>query len=235
MLKFRKNNSVKVCRGNLCLMCCFMLMTISCEQRDPQAEYELLCETIYSSPCDGETAAQEYIDHFYGNKRARITEVSEIRHQYRLMEGFFSNYFSSYADFISQSRDLNSELSHSNYAGVRKTWSSLYGKERERLLGPLMDSITESVFDDFFKTQVRKLSNERNPIFEVESIDRVNLSTPMLVSDGTAKKCRGEYRVHLRGSAIGLITSAYDISIEGLIGPDELGNLNYERTGYQFH
>lgn len=220
------------------LLVCYSFFSLfvitSCEQRDPLAEYEILCDSVFSSPSDGEAAAQEYVDYFYDNERAKITEVSEIRHQYRQMDGFLSNSFSSYKDFISQSRDLNYELSQSNYTGVRKTWSSLYGKERDRLLGPLLDSITESVFDDFFKNQVRQLCNEKHLLLTVESIDQVNLSTPTLGSDRTSKKCRGEYRVHLRGSAVGLITSSDYISIEGVIGPDELGNLNYVRTGYQF-
>lgn len=234
MLKLWKDNSVKVCRGNLCLMCCFILMTISCEQRDPLAEYEILSETVYSSPRDGEDDAQEYIDHFYKNSRARINEVSEIRNQFRQMDDFFSNSFSSYADFINQSRDLNYELSHSIHYGVRNTWFSLYGKERNRLLAPLMDSINESVFDNFFKAQVRQLCEKRYVLLEIESIDQIFLSTPTLNSDGTAKKCRGEYRIHLRGGVIGLITSVTNISIEGIIGPDESGNLTPVRTAYDF-
>ena len=211
-----------------------VLLAASCEQRDPQAEYELLRETIYSSPHDGEVAAQEYIDYFYNKKKARITEVSEIRNQYRQMDGFFSNSFGSYADFISKSRELNNELSYSNYEGVRKLWQSLYERERNRLLGPLMDSITETDFNTFFQSQVRLLCENEFNVWKVESIDQISLSTPTLINGGTAKKSYGEYRVHLRGALLGIATPTARVSIEGTIGPDESGTVIPNRTGYQF-
>ena len=216
-----------------CLLLFIFILT-SCEQRDPQAEYELLRETIYSSPHDGELAAQEYIDYFYNKKKARITEVSEIRNQYRQMDGFFSNFFGSYSDFISKSRELNNELSYSNYEGVRKLWQSLYARERNRLLGPLMDSITETDFDTFFQSQVRRLCENEFNVWKVESIDLISLSTPTLVNEGTAKKSYAEYRIHLRGALWGVATPTARISIEGTIGPDESGTVISNRTGYQF-
>lgn len=216
---------------------CFMLFVVmfaSCEQRDPQAEYEALRETMYSSPREGEAAAQEYIDYFYEKKGARITEVSEIRNQYRQMDEFFSKSYSNYAAYINQSREINRELSRSIYEGVRKKWLALYEQERSRLLGPLMDQITESDFESFFKTQVKNLCENEFNIWEIESIDQVYLSTPTLINDGTAKKAQGEYRAHLRGDVIGLITRDARISIEGVIGPNENGYIDYVRTSYQF-
>ena len=109
---------------------CLILLVIvatSCEQRDPQAEFELLRETVYSSPQEGEETAQEYIDYFYKKKGARITEASEIRDQYRKMVIFFSISFSSYADFLTKSRELNYELSYSSYDGVDFTACSCTG------------------------------------------------------------------------------------------------------------
>ena len=223
----------KLSKVTWCLLIVALIL-FSCEQRDPQAEYELLCETVYSSPNEGESAAQEYIDYFYKNKKAKTTEVSEIRHQYRQIESFLANTFNSYMEFLNQSRDLNKELSHSNYTGVRKLWKTLYEKERNRLLGPLMDSITESDFDEFFKTQVSSLCEKEFNIWDIESIDRVSISTPTLIKDGTAKKSNGEYRVHLRGNVFGVLTKTARISIEGTIGPDESGNIITERIGYQF-
>ena len=97
--------TVEECKA-ICILLLVMLL-LSCEQRDPQAEYELLRETVFSSPQEGEAAAQKYIDDFYGKDRARITEASEIRHQYRLMDGLFSDSFSSFVDFMKKSHDLN--------------------------------------------------------------------------------------------------------------------------------
>ena len=212
----------------------FAFVAFSCEQRDAQLEYEQLRDTRYSSPREGEGAAQEYIDYFHNKDAPRINDVYEIRSQYRKMDDFFSKSFENYATFISESRELNAELSRSIYEGVRKMWLTLYEQERSRLLGPLMDQITESDFESFFKTQVKNLCENEFNIWEIESIDQVYLSTPTLINDGTAKKAQGEYRAHLRGGVIGLITRDARISIEGVIGPNENGYINYIRTSYQF-
>lgn len=210
----------------------FVFMQTSCEQRDPQAEYELLCETVYSSPNEGIEAAQEYLDYFHNNKKARRTEVSEMKRQYQKIDVFLLNTFNSYVDFLNQTRELNKELSRSDYLGVRKMWSSNYREKHDRLLGELMDSITESDFDDFFKREVWQIS-EREFLLGVESVDQVSLSVPTLVNDGTAKKATGEYRVHLRGNLFEFVTRSARVSIEGTRGVDASGNLISIRTGYQ--
>ena len=210
-----------------------VLLAVSCEQRDPQAEYELLRETVFTSPREGEDAAQEYIDYFNKNKKARIAEVSEMRSQYQKIDVFTSVTFNTYVDFLNQTRELSKELSRSDYLGVRKLWSSLYGDRHDRLLGELMDSILESDFDDFFKKEVWKIS-EREFLLGVESVDQVSLSMPTLVNNGTAKKASGEYRVHLRGKdLLGWVSRTAIVQVEGTIGTDVSGNLASIRTGYQ--
>lgn len=209
------------------------LLVVSCEKRDPQAEFELLRETVYSSPQEGEETAQEYIDYFYKKKGARITEVSEIRDQYRKMVNVFSLSFSSYADFLSKSRELNYELSYSNYDGVRRMWLSHYETLKKRLLAPLMDNITASDFDSFFQEQVKHLCDNEFDRWTVESIDQMSLSTPTFVDGGMAKKSSGEYRVHLRSNYLRLPSTAR-MSIEGTIGPDESGNVVPIRTRISF-
>ena len=70
--------SVDICPKNIekygFLFMLFMFLLCSCEQRDPQAEYELLRVTAYESPKEGVEVANEYIDHFQKNKKARNTE-----------------------------------------------------------------------------------------------------------------------------------------------------------------
>lgn len=70
--------------------------------------------------------------------------------------------------------------------------------------------------------------------WDVESIDQISLSEPTLVSDGTAKKSYGEYRVHLRGNILGIDTDIAIVKIDGVIGVDASGKVRYARTGYQF-
>ena len=219
-------------KGKLIVCIVLVALIVACEQRDPQAEYELLCETVFPTPDEGVEATQEYIDYFHKNKKARIPEVSEMRRQYQKMAIFLSNTYNSYVDFLNQTRELNKELSHSDYLGVRKMWSSLYEEKHNRLLEELMDSITESDFDDFFSREVWQIS-EREFLLGVEAVDKVSLSMPTLVNNGTAKKCSGEYRVHLRSNLFEWITRSARVSIEGSIGIDAYGNLVPQRTGYQ--
>lgn len=211
-----------------------VILASACDQRDPQAEYEQLRDAVYSSPKTGMDVAQEYIDHFHSKKGNRVAEVSEIRDEYHLMDNFFSNTFRSYPEFMSQAKGLNDRLSLSNYEGVRNTWKNLYGQERNRLLAPLMDGITDLTFDAFFKTQVRNLCDGKFATWNFESVDQVSLTTPVVVRDGTVKESSGVYRVHLRGGIIGLRTSTAMVSISGRIGVDSRGELVYERTGYEF-
>ncbi|PNE28831.1 hypothetical protein BHU09_04840 [Tannerella sp. oral taxon 808] len=211
-----------------------VLMAASCEQRDPEAEYKLLSETVYSSPREGAVAAQEYIDYFNNKEGARINDAYGIRDQYYLMRDFFSYSFDSYADFLDQSRELNEKLSSSKYTGVQKMWLSFYEAECNRLLEILMRYITENEFDAFFKIQIRQLCDNEFMTWDVESIDQISLSEPTLVSDGTAKKSYGEYRVHLRGNILGIDTDIAIVKIDGVIGVDASGKVRYARTGYQF-
>ena len=219
---------------NLFPLLLFAILASACDRRDPQAEYEQLRDAVYSIPRAGVDKAQEYIDHFHSKKGNRVTEVSEIRDQFRLMENFFSHSFRTYQEFMSQSEGLNGELSYSNYEGVRNTWKSLYGQERNRLLAPLMESINDLTFDSFFKTQVKNLCDDKFATWNFESIDQLSLSTPIVVRDGTVKESSGVYRVHLRGGIIGIRTSTAMVSISGRIGVDPRGELVCERTGYEF-
>lgn len=219
-------------RPAACLVLLFLIAS-SCDQRDPQAEYGHLRQAVYSNPQEGIDAAQEYIDHFHNKSGARITEVSSIRDEYRMMADFVEHSFNSYADFLNHSREINAELSFSNYEGVRKTWQIFYERERNHVLGPIMDSITESSFDDFFKSQVIQLCEEEFNIWDIKEIDMITLTSPTLSDDGTMKKASGEYRIHLNGKMFNTNEVAR-ISIEGSIGPDESGNIQWRRTGYEF-
>ena len=217
-------------------MAAFLVLAavFACDQRDPQAEYEALRDAVFSDPRDGMDIAEEYINHFRSRKGSRGTEVSEIYDYYRSMHDFFSGSYRTYPEFMSESRPLDVSLSYCNYEGVRNTWNNLYGQERSRLLAPLMDRITELTFDGYFKNQVRSLCQEEFKTWDYESIDRLSLSTPTIVRDGSVKEASGQYRVHLRGNIIGIRTSTATVAISGLIGVDADGNLVSERTGYDF-
>lgn len=210
-------------------------VAFSCEEkRDAQLEYEQLRDIWYSSPREGESAAQEYIDYFHNKNAPRINDVYEIRSQYRKMDDFFSKSFENYATFMSESRELNAELSRSNYSGVRQLWKNLYEEEQNRLIESVLDNITASNFDSFFRSEIRKICENEFYTWEIESIDQVSLSTPTPINGKIGKEASGQYRIHLRGAVLGLRTSEAILSIEGAIGISDTGSFNYIRTGYHF-
>ena len=237
-MKKKMHDSALIGKDMLLCLLLFSIVLTSCDQRNPEAEYEVLREKVFESPHEGVEVAQEYIVHFnednnfWGKKKkARITEVSEIRSQYRKMDAFFSNSYGSYGDFMTASHELNYELSYSNYDGVRRTWLSLYDKLRKRLLAPIMESITGSEFDRFFQEEARKISGIEFPSWHVESVEKISMAGPILEYSGTAKNALGEYRVRLSGNKLGFPSSAR-FSIEGTIGPDESGKIIYTRIKY---
>lgn len=206
----------------------------ACDQRDPQAEFEALRIAVFPTPKAGLDVAQEYIDHFHSRKGNRVNEVTDIRNLYRSMEDFFSQSFRSYPEFMKGAASLDKEFSLSVYEGVKNTWKNLYGQERDRLLTPLMDGITEDTFDAFFKTQVRYLCEGEYKTWDIESIDQVRLDTPAIIRDGTIKEASGVYRAHMRGNILKIRTSTATVSVSGRIGVDPSGNMTAELTGHDF-
>ncbi len=214
----------------------FVVVLTSCDmqKRDPQAEFFALRDAVFSTPQEGRDKVQEYSDYFYEKDGARIDEARELRRGYRKMCDFFAQSFDSYEVFLKESRKINEDLSNSNVEGVRKLWQTLYEKERNRLLGPMMDQITVDSFDSYFKNQVKRLCDEELRSWEVTSIDQMSLTTPELDEKGDKKKARGVYRVHLKGNIIGVFDGTAQVAIEGEIGVNVLGELFQNRIGYEF-
>ena len=215
------------------------MLVVACVSRDPQAEYEALCSTVFSDPQDGLDQAQEYIDYFYGEKKARTKEVTDIRNKYKEMVGFFSMSHNSYGDFMTESDFLNLELSTSPYEGVRKTWNSLYKQTRNRLVTPLLDKINEQLFDEYFMTQANQLFDLQDySTWVPTTTERVLINTPRVKSDGTTKECSGKYRIYCQQDILRLGVKKRndyaEIEITGEIGVDEAGGYTYKIISHNF-
>ena len=217
----------------VCLAFMTLFIVTSCEQRDPLAEYEVLRDSVFTRPEEGVNAAQEYIDYFYKKAEAKNTEVEEIRQQYRKMEDFFSNPFSSFADYMNQSRDLNRELSNSDYYGVRQTWKNIFEKERKRLVWPGLDLVTDSVFDAYFRSQVRAIC-EKEYDEEIDSIEQMSLTPPTLVNNEMAKESTGIYKINMTKYIwlFGRIPVDH-FSVVITVEIDETEQKKFERTNYE--
>ena len=206
---------VSVGRLSVCLML-LVLIASSCkqagneqsntlvelEQRDPQAEFEHLRDTAFSTPQEGIEAAKEYLKYFYDKDRARMTEVTEILTQYQKMDFFTKRSFFSYSDFVKQSREYDTDFSSSNYEGVKRTWQSYYDNQRRHLLGQAMDGITKNLFHKRFTDHIEQTCKREFKNWKVLLIDTISLTAPTLTDDGCAKKASGTYRVHLRASNV---------------------------------
>lgn len=203
------------------------------QERDADREYELLSEKLFSSAREGEETAQEYIDYFSSRNSTWINNANEIKSAYRRMDAFFSKAFDSYATFKNESRNLDSDFSLSRYEGVRKLWKQLYEQEERQLMEELMENITVSSFDEYFRSEARSLSDKEFMTWEVESIDQVSVTTPSPVEDKWAKEATGEYRIHLRKFGMFRTGDAL-LSIEGRIGITDAGELQFFRKGYHF-
>lgn len=178
-MKYTKLNVPKCNKMKKIILIVFAIVffTLSCEEkRNAQQEYEILRETRYSSPNDGEAAAQEYIDYFHNKNAPRINDVYEIRAQYRKMDEFFSKSFENYATFMSESRELNAELSNSNYSGVRQLWKNLYEEEQNRLIESVLENITASDFDSFFRSEIRKICENEFYLKSADNFSSVRFS-----------------------------------------------------------
>jgi len=208
----------------------------SCAERNAQEEFAALCVAEYEDPQKGIDVCQEYIDHFYKTEDAPIAEVSAIRQEYRRMEEFFSTKYTSLQDFNQSAQGLDAQFSKSKYEGVKNTWASLYKKERESILSPLLEKIDEDAFDSFYTAEIKEICARELKGWDVESINKVGITTITSAKEGSAKQCRGVYRVDLKGGGfLGGKSGEARVSVSGEIGPNPAdGSLDYTLIAYNF-
>lgn len=210
-----------------------MLFT-ECNRRDPQAEYESLCSMFFTDPLAGFNKAKEYLDYFYGETGCRTKEVTDIKNKYKEMSDFFTNHSINYSDFMVESADINREMSVCPYEGIQKTWRGLYEKEKRRLIRPLIEQITEQKFDEFFQEQIKKVCNQRYDNLSIQSVDRLDISSPVIKADGVTKECNGRYCVHAvkRYLSIAKSPKEVEVDVKGEIRVDETGGFNTKLVSY---
>ena len=206
---------------------------MACDNRNPEADYESLCKTVYPNPQAGINACNGYLGIFDGKDGCKETDVSIILTDFKSMDSLFGSPQRSYKEYMIATAALNQKMSVSPYECVRETWKKLYQEGKERFLKPLLDQIDEHKFDEYFRQEVARLCNQRYKTWRSQSVDRLEISTPIVKPDVETKECRGKYRVHTvqRGTHRPDIA---EIEIRGEIKVAETGNYSYTIVGYDF-
>ena len=205
----------------LCILGC-----PSCDQRDPEAEYQDLSLTAFN-PQDGMDKAQEYMTHFQKNRFAHIQEAREIYYEYASIQDFDRKTYYDLAELIEDGQELDQELSMSQSPGVRRTWSSLYKEKRKRTQQYILDSLNEIRFSPELSRAAREICAGTYMTWDVESVSEISIGPAELVEDGTAKRCSAEYQVYLRGNIVGRRTYNARVSASGRYSFDSMGHLHF--------
>lgn len=203
------------------------------DNRDPEADFETLCKTVFPNPQAGINACNGYIDIFDGNDGCRKTDVSIILTEFESMDNLIRTSQRNYKDYMTATAALNQNMSVSPYECVRETWKKLYQEGKNRFLQPLLDQIDEHKFDEYFQQKVVQLCDQRYRSWDGKSVDRLEISSPIIKPDGVTKECSGKYRVHevQRGTRR---QDEAEIEVRGEVRVAETGEYTYTIVSYVF-
>lgn len=173
------------------------LSCLSCERRDPEAEFKDLSSTPYE-PQEGMEKTREYLAHFKRNKKAHIQEVTALYREYVKIVDFDRKSYPDYARLFSEGEELNGELSQSKFEGIKNTWSALYGEKRKQGKKYFLSLLTERDFSPKLAEAAEELcKNQYKVLWKSGETTELQISHPKLTDDGSALQCVGEYRVVL--------------------------------------
>ena len=211
------------------------LYKVARDNRDPEADYETICKTVYPNPQAGINACYGYQDIFDGKDDSRKTEVSIILTEFQSMDSLFRTPQRSFKDYMTATAVLNQRMSVSPYECVRETWKKLYQEGEDRFLQPLLDQIDEHKFDEYFQHQVKQKCQEEYPLYNCESVDRLEIGNPIIKPDGKTKECTAKYRGHLNQNVrFTNFSKEPEIEIRGEIKVDESGNYSFKTVLWGF-
>lgn len=209
------------------------LYKVARDNRDPESDYETMCKTVYPNPQAGINACYGYQDIFDGKDDSRKTEVSMILTEFESMDSLFRTPQRSFKDYMTATAALNQILLVSPYECVRETWKKLYQEGKDRFLIPMLDQIDEHRFDEYFQQKVVQLCDQRYRSWDGKSVDRLEISSPIIKPDGVTKECSGKYRVHevQRGTRR---QDEAEIEVRGEVRVAETGEYTYTIVSYVF-
>lgn len=212
--------------ASLCALSC-----LSCESRDPEAEFQELSSTAFE-PREGMEKAKEYLDYFKKNGKARLQEVSTLLFEYETMADFDRKTYTDYAGLISEGQELSDRLATSQSAGVRNAWYALYKDKRKQTMRSCMQALSEIDFTPDLAKAAREICSKTYYTWDVEQVSELSIGPAELIEDGIAKRCAGEYEVTLRRKLIGGVSVA-KVSACGRFTFDSKGHLHFTQEDAQ--
>ncbi|MBO4659562.1 MAG: hypothetical protein J5637_08065 [Prevotella sp.] len=213
------------------LLIAFFLL--SCEQRDPEVEFQRLAETSFTNVRDAIDATNDYIDYFYKKSSRHLQEVYQMRTEYRVMDALFNESYHDYVEFIDRVNEAKNKGEDSSSAGVRETWRQLFSKKKHSLLDPGLEKLDKSSFEAYMSENARELCKDGTIFMKADECDVVELGEPQLTDDGFSKTCEGTFRVHLKGKLVGLLKSTALIKLKGKIVGDGIPTFQYKMVEYE--
>ena len=202
------------------------LSLLSCDSRDPEAEFQELSSTVFDSH-EGVAKAREYLNHFKKNRKAHLQEVNTILFEYEMMADFARKSFSDYASLISEGQELDSKFSTSLSPGVRNAWYALYKDKRKRTMEYCLSALSEIDFSPELSNAAQEICSRTYYLWEVEDISEVSIGPAELIGEGSAKRCTGTYEIFLRNSLIPSLTNRARVEASGRFSFDSWGNLHF--------
>ena len=79
----------------------------------------------------------------------------------------------------------------------------------------------------------KELCKDGTILMKPDVCDVVEMGEPQLTEDGFSKTCEGTFRVHLKGSLVGLLQSTALIKLKGEIVGDSIPTFQYKLVGYE--
>ena len=173
------------------------LSCLSCERRDPEAEFQVLSSTGFE-PQEGMEKTREYLAHFRRNKKAHIQEVTALYREYVKIVDFDRKSYPDYARLVSEGKELNGELSKSPFQGIKDIWPDFYSEKQQQGKEYFLNLLTESDFSPKLAEAATELCRDKYKILwkSVETTE-MQICHPILTPDGSAIQCAGEYSVVL--------------------------------------
>jgi hypothetical protein len=206
---------------------------LACGQRDPEVEFQKLLDTPYTNIKEGLKALDDYIGYFSGKSSEHMEEAYKMRREYSAMADLFNDSYQDYAQFMEVIDKLKDKGEDSEFASVREVWRQLFSKKKHSLLDPGLEKLDKNSFVEYMTENAKELCKDGTILMKPDVCDVVEMGEPQLTEDGFSKTCEGTFRVHLKGSLVGLLQSTALIKLKGEIVGDSIPTFQYKLVGYE--
>jgi|GEM_PF-5182515 lipoprotein len=217
--------------------------------RNFKSNYEDLLRKKFSNPQEALKKIKELQDflispegeELFNKKTEEIIPIKKALNNLLLifsnMEFFFSYNYSDLPSFNESVNEVKEDYENSNYLSVRNTWKYLVDYYR-RLQGENDKEKMITNFEYYLKEDARRICNFNYRNFDIHEIQTISVSNHYEHEKYNAEVSQGVFRLHLKGSFLGIDRGTVKISVKGMIvvkvnHNKELEKVTYENIDYQ--